>query len=139
MAVNAYLNFHGNCREAVDFYADAFGATRQPITTYGQADSGMPIPPEAHDWVMHTTLTLAGSLVMLADTPPGMPFTLGNNISLVVTGSDIDTLTTLFNTLAEGGDIIMPLQKTFWSALYGFVTDRFGVHWQISHEPPAQA
>lgn len=137
MAVNAYVNFKGNCREAVDFYADVFHAEKQPITTYGQMEHGFPMPDSTKNLIMHTTLNISGSTVMFADVPEGMPYTVGNNISLVITGSDISELEAIFNRLKDGGRVTMELQETFWSKRYGFVIDRYGVGWQISHEEPA--
>ena len=134
MAVNAYLNFTGNCREAVTFYADVFGAELQPIMTYGDAAHGMPMKDNEKNLVMHTTLTIKGSTVMFSDVTDDDPITSGNQISLVVTSDDLNDVNTMFAKLAEGGAVLMPLQPTFWSQRYGYVRDRFGIGWQISHE-----
>ncbi len=69
---------------------------------------------------------------MFSDVPPGMPFTAGNNISLIVGFDNADELKTVFRKLKEGGNIIMELQETFWSKCYGYLTDRFGISWQLS-------
>lgn len=136
MAVNAYLNFAGNCREAVAFYADVFGAEAQPVMTYGDAAHAMPVTDEEKNLVMHTTLTVKGSTLMFSDVTKAYPITVGNQISLVVTSDDIDDIEAMFHRLAEGGTVLMPLQRTFWSQRYGYLVDRFGIGWQISHEAP---
>ena len=139
MAVNAYINFRGNCREAVAFYADAFGCEQPKIMTYGEQDNGYPLPEEAKNLVMHTELHIMGGTVMFSDVPNDMPFTVGNNISLTLISEDAEALKNAFAKLKEGGQVIMDLQQTFWSELYGFVTDKFGVGWQVSHETAKQA
>ncbi len=137
MAINAYLNFGGNCREAVDFYADAFGAEKQPLTTYGDADHGMAMPDEMKNLVMHTTLRVFGSTLMFADTPFDTPLIVGNNVTLVLVTDKLDALDAAFAKLKVGGKVVMDLQPTFWSKRYGFVIDKFGVGWQLSHEENA--
>ncbi len=76
MAVDAYLNFNGNCREAVEFYAQVFGTEEPKLMTFGQAPPNpeYPLPEEAKNLIMHTRLTIFGSNVMFSDTFPGMPF-----------------------------------------------------------------
>lgn len=88
---------------------------------------------------MHTELHIMGDTVMFSDVLNDMPFTVGNNICLTVTSDDADALKTAFHKLEAGGQVIMPLQETFWSSLYGFLTDKFGVGWQLSHETVKQA
>ncbi|MFK4997830.1 VOC family protein [Bacillus sp. N9] len=136
MAVNVYLNFNGNCREAVEFYAQVFETERPEIMTFRESPQhpDYPLPEEAKDLVMHTRLTISGSNVMFSDTFPGMPVTVGNNISLALVSRDEDELISAFNKLKEGGKVSMELQETFWSKYYGQLTDKFGVKWQFSHE-----
>jgi PhnB protein len=137
MAIQAYLNFGGDCRDAVDFYADAFGAAKQTITTYGEVDQGMPMPEDMKNLVMHTTLDLFGGTLMLADMPYDMPLTVGNNVTLVLVTDDVGMIDAAFDKLKAGGEVVMALQHTFWSKRYGYVIDRYGVGWQLSHEEAA--
>lgn len=128
MSVNAYLTFRGNCREAVQFYADVFGVEIKEITTYGEHHSA----PEIKDWIMHAKLVVSGSPIMFSDVPPDRPFSVGNNISLVIMERDEEKLKRWFDKLKEGGEVQMELQETFWSKLYGMVTDKFGIGWQLN-------
>ena len=84
MSVDIYLNFNGNCREAVEFYAQVFGIEKPKIMTFGEnpPDPDYPLPEEAKNLVMHSRLNIQGSNIMFSDTFPGMPFNVGNNISL---------------------------------------------------------
>lgn len=136
MSVDVYLNFNGNCREAVEFYAKVFGSEVPKMMTFGETpqDPNYPMPEEAKNLVMHTRLNIAESNVMFSDTFPGMPFVEGNNITLSLISNNTDDLTSWFNQLKEGGKVGMELQETFWSKLYGQVTDKFGIHWQINYD-----
>lgn len=136
MSVDAYLNFNGNCREAVEFYAEAFGTEIPTIMTFGESppNPNYPLPEEAKNLVMHTRLNLVGSNVMFSDVFPGMPFIKGNNISLAIVSKDFDEIKSLFRKLKVGGTVGMELQETFWSKLYGSLTDKFGIEWQFNYE-----
>jgi PhnB protein len=136
MAIDIYINFNGNCREAVEFYAEVFGIEKQQIMTFGEAPQNpdFPLSEKDKNLVMHTFLNVKGSKVMFSDVPSGMPFTAGNNISLTVTSKNIDEIKAFFNKMKEGGSIDMDLQETFWSKCYGSVTDKFGIPWQFSHD-----
>jgi PhnB protein len=135
MPVNVYLIFNGNCREAVEFYAQVFETEPPKIMLFGDAppDPKYDLPEDARNLVMHAELTISGTRMMFSDTFPGMPFTAGNNISLTVVDKDMDKIKTWFNKLKEGGTVDMELQQTFWSKLYGSLTDKFGIPWQLSH------
>ena len=136
MAVNAYIRFNGNCREAVEFYAQVFGLEKPKIMTFGESpsDPEYPMPEEAKELVMHTFLIISGSRVMFSDNVPGMPFVAGNNISLAIVGNDVDEIKSYYHKLEVGGTVVMEIQETFWSKCYGMLTDKFGIEWQFSHE-----
>jgi PhnB protein len=136
MAIGLYINFRGNCREAVEFYSDVFETEKPQIMTFGDApsDPEYPISEETKGLVLHAALNIKGSNVMFSDTPADMPFTQGNNITLVISSNNIDEIKSLFSKLKEGGNVIMDLQETFWSKCYGFLTDKYGIGWQISYD-----
>jgi PhnB protein len=135
MSVEAYINFNGNCREAVEFYAGVFETGKPDIMYFKDApeDMDFPLTEGTKDLVLHTSLEIEGSTVMFSDVPPGMPLTIGNNISLVIVSKDMDKIRSMFNKLKAGGTVVMDLQETFWSKLYGFVTDKFNVGWQFNY------
>lgn len=136
MAVEVYINFNGNCRDAVNFYAQVFGSEKPQIMTFGDVppDPQFTLPEQAKNLVMHTRLNINGSTVMFSDIYPGMPFIEGNNISLVIVSANMDDIKSLFNKLKDGGSVGMDLQETFWSKCYGSLTDKFGIQWQFSHD-----
>jgi PhnB protein len=136
MAVDVYLVFNGNCREAVEFYAKVFKTEAPHIMTFGESPQNpeYPLPEEAKDLVMHTRLNIDGSNVMFSDTFPGQPFVEGNNITLALISKNMDDLKSWYEQLKDGGTVGMELQETFWSKLYGQVTDKFGIHWQLNYD-----
>jgi PhnB protein len=136
MAVDIYLNFNGNCREVVNFYAEVFGTVKPKIMTFGEMPPNpeYPLPEEAKDLVMHSRLNISGSNVMFSDVFPGMPFIEGNNISLAIVSTDLEEITSVFSKLKEGGKVVMELQETSWSKSYGQITDKFGIIWQFNYD-----
>lgn len=136
MAVDVYLNFNGNCREAAEFYAEVFETEKPEIMTFGEAPQhpDYQLPEEAKDLVMHTRLNISGSNVMFSDVFPGHPFIAGNNISLAFVSKDMDEIKSVFDKLSEGGTVVMELQETFWSKSYGSLKDKLGIEWQFSHD-----
>ncbi len=134
MSFSAFISFNGNCREAVTFYAEAFGLEQPKFLTYADApsDAGMPAAPGVENLVMYTGLPIGGEIVMFCDVPPGMEYQLGSHISPVVGFEKEADMRRVFEGLKQGGTVEMELQKTFWSTLYGMVTDPFGITWQLN-------
>ncbi|MGY3718443.1 VOC family protein [Sutcliffiella cohnii] len=135
MSVNVYLTFNGNCRDAVEFYAEAF-QTEAQIMTFGEAPPNpeFPLPDEAKDLIMHARLMVEGSPIMFSDNFPGSPHVEGNNITLAVISDNREKIESYFHKLKEGGKVGMELQETFWSKCYGSITDKFGIGWQVSYQ-----
>ena len=136
MAINLYVNFDGNCREAVEFYSDVFKTEKPEILTYGDnpPDPNFALPEDTKNLVMHTRLNIKGTTIMFSDVFPGMPFTIGNNITIAVVDKDMDFIKDTFDRLKEDGMVGMELQETFWTKCYGSLTDKFGIAWQFNHD-----
>lgn len=128
-----YLTFNGNCAEAVELYKKALGGESQ-VLRFGDAPPNpqFPVPDSAKNLVLHAELRKDGHTIRFSDTFPGTPYSTGNNITLSLECDSQEEVSKVFEVLAEGGKIEMELQKTFFSPLYGKLTDRFGVIWQIS-------
>ncbi len=133
MVVTVYINFNGNCREAVEFYAEVFNTEKQEIMTFAEMppDPEFEVPEEARDLVLHTSLDINGSTIMFSDILPDTTFITGNNISLTVMTTSVEETEKLFDRLKEGGNVEMELEETFWSKCYGSLTDKFGIVWQL--------
>ncbi len=135
MSVEAFVHFDGECREAVTFYAGAFGVPVPPMVTYG--DMPDELPAEYAGRIAYTRLALAGGGVMFSDGHPGWARTPGDTISLTIIWHDRAAVYAWFERLSRGGQVHMPLQKTSWAEGYGMLTDKFGVPWHFSLEPGA--
>ncbi|PLR78321.1 hypothetical protein CU633_05790 [Bacillus sp. V3-13] len=131
-----YLVMNGNGQEAVKFYEHALEAKVMGLQTFGDMPENPehPIPIEAKDRVLNAHLKVGNTDLMLSDTFPGQPYQLGSQVTIAMTITDVEKSKEVFGKLQEGGQVIMPLQETFWSPSYGQITDKFGVTWQISAE-----
>ena len=136
MPVTAYVNFHGNCRQALEFYQEVFETEKAELMTFGEMppDQNFPVTEETKDLVAHATLKINDGIIMFSDVPADMPFTAGNNISIMVSGTGIeDKLTQYFNRIKdEGGKVEMEFAETFWTKLFGSITDKFGITWHFN-------
>lgn len=131
--INAYLNFNGNCREAMTFYKKCLGGE---LTV--QTVEGSPIefqcPPSMKHQVLHASL-LKGNLVLMASDmiePEG--FIKGNTISLSLNCKSEREIKTFFARLSAGGRITHPLEKQFWGATFGVLTDKYGIKWMLNYD-----
>lgn len=136
MSFDLFMNFDGDCRQAVEFYAEVFQSEVLHLMTFGDMPPNpeFPIAESDKNRVAYACVPIFGCNVMFSDNPGDMPLIKGNNISPTVSTKDKAEVERVFHALAEGGEVGMALQKTFWSDLYGMVTDRYGIIWQVSHD-----
>jgi PhnB protein len=134
MQVQPYLFYEGRCEEAIDFYRGAVGAEVQMLMRFKDApDKPEHLPPGSAHKVMHATLKIGSSSVSMSDGHcSGTPRFAGLALSLTVADQAIAQRT--FAGLSNGGEVSMPLAKTFFSPLFGMVTDRFGLLWMVMLE-----
>ncbi|GHV33765.1 VOC family protein [Spirochaetia bacterium] len=131
MSFDVFLTFDGDCRQALEFYAKTFKQKMpEQIMTYGQNPQGSAEADK--DRILYASIPICGCNAMFSDCPSGFHSIKGNNIMLTIGLDDEAEIKRIFNALAEGGEIEMPLGKTFFSELFGMVTDRFGIIWQVS-------
>jgi len=126
--LNPYISFSGEARQAMEFYKGVFGGTLTVNTfgDFGAKEAGA-------DKIMHSMLeTQSGFTLMAADTPPGMEYKPGNNISVSVSGDDADELRGYWDKLSNGGTVSVPLEKQMWGDVFGMCTDRFGITWLVN-------
>lgn len=141
MSLEVFLMFNGNCREALAFYGKAFKQEPGYVLTYGEMPEGPegagcmggPLPEEAKSLIAYSDLRVGSQALMCSDVPPGSPFTVGNNVFITYSSDDMAEIRRLFAALGEGGTVLMELQKTFYSELFGMLTDKLGVNWQFIH------
>jgi len=139
MQVQPYLFFNGQCEEALEFYKGAIGAKVEMLMRFRDSpDTPQPgtCPPGFDDKVMHAELRIGDTVVMASDgMTPGKPEFKG--FSLTVTAKDEAEADRLFGALGRGGQVQMPLGKTFFSPRFGAVADRYGVSWMVIVLPKA--
>lgn len=134
MQVQPYLMFDGRCEEAAEFYKKALGAEIVMLMRFKQAPERTMCPPGAEEKIMHLRMRIGQSTVLASDGRcQGQPTFQG--FSLTITVPDEAEADRLFGSLADGGQIQMPLTKTFFSPRFGMVADRFGVCWMIYVAP----
>lgn len=137
MKANFYLNFDGNTEEAFTFYRSVFGGDFLGVLRFRDfGDDAMGAAGDDLDKIAHIALPLGeGNTLMGTDVIASMPVTLtfGTNYSIVLEPERADEADTLFGALSEGGQIVMPLERTDWAEKYGEVEDRFGVRWTMNY------
>ncbi|PHN05635.1 VOC family protein [Flavilitoribacter nigricans] len=126
----SYLTFDGNCREAMEFYQHCLGGHLE-IQTIGESPLADRLPDSMKRCILHATLEKGSLQLMATDLVGDAGFRRGNSISLLLDCSDEMELTDYYDRLAEGGQRTHPIAQTFWGALFGEVTDRFGTHWLL--------
>jgi PhnB protein len=132
--VQTYLSFDGRCEEAVEFYCRALGAEVTPGGIHRFKDSPDPsmIAPGTENKIMHMSFRIGETTIMASDgrcQGQGQPSFQGFSLSITV--PDLAQAERLFAALSDGGQVQMPLTKTFFSPGFGMVADRFGVSWMI--------
>jgi PhnB protein len=128
-SISVYLNFDGNCRQAMEFYKKCLGGE---LYTMPFSQAPLDSPKEAKDRLIHAALHAGSATLMASDTMPGMPFKQGNNFAAMIECEDAAEQDRIFAALGEGGTVTMPLQDTFWDARFGMVTDQFGIGWMFN-------
>ncbi len=127
--LNPYLQFRDTARPAMEYYREVFGGDLN-LSTFG--DFGDPSQPNA-DGIMHANLTTpSGFTLMASDTPPGMDYSPGTNISVSLSGDDAAELRGYWEKLSDGGTVSLPLEKQMWGDEFGQCTDKFGISWMVN-------
>lgn len=129
--LDSYLFFSGNCAQAMRFYERTLGAKLENIMTYGQAPDPAQCPPGAKDLVMHSALKIGDRTLMASDVPPGMERKPMGGFALSVVYDSVDEARRVFEALAQGGSINMPMTKTFFADAFGMLVDQFGTPWMV--------
>ncbi len=133
MRFNPYLTFDGRCAEAFAFYAACFGGTITMMMKHGESPMAAHSPPDWQDKVLHAQIEIGGNVLMGSDSPPQhREKPQGFSVSIMM--REPEEAERVFARLAEGAEIRMALQKTFWAERFGMLIDRFGTPWMINCE-----
>lgn len=131
-AIIPYLNFNGNAAEALAFYSNALGGSITQQSTF--ADANMAEDESMKDKILHAVFEAGALKFMVSDCPPPVTVSSGDQVSLSLNFTDLETIEKTFTALSEGGTVTMPMQDTFWGARFGMTKDKFGVHWMFNHD-----
>lgn len=128
--LNPYISFNGEARQAMEFYQSALGG-ELTASTFGELD-GNPDSGYA-DQIMHSQLEADGRIVLMAsDTPPGMDYNPGQNVTISLSGDDGEKLRGYWDALSAGGNVTVELAKQMWGDEFGSFTDKFGIGWLVN-------
>lgn len=131
--LNAYINFNGNCAEAMQFYETVLDGKLEAMMKNSQSPMAGQLPPGSADLVMHARLVLDNGVLMAGDAMPGCSAYEGmKGFSLALTYPDATQARDVFASLSEGGQVIMPIESSFWADAFGMLVDRFGTPWTIN-------
>lgn len=135
--VNPYLTFSGNCEEAFNYYKSVFGGDFSYIVRFSEMppQEGITLSEDDKNRIMHISLPISKETILMGSDSGGewAPKNIvGNNISLFVNTESKEEADRLFKDLSTGGNVIMPIDQTFWGDYFGMCTDKFGINWMIS-------
>jgi PhnB protein len=131
--INSYLTFSGNCREAMNFYQQCLGGELM-FQTVGETPMAEKMPQQMKDHILHSTLTNGELVLMGSDMVPDNGLMRGNAVSLSLMCSSEDEIKKFYEKLSSGGKADHPIENTFWGALFGDLTDKYGNHWLLHYQ-----
>lgn len=131
--INSYLTFGGNCHEAMNFYKGCLGGELS-FQTIGESPLANKMPAAMKDYILHSTL-INGSLVLMGSDMVGeRGLVRGNSVAMVINCSSEEEIQNLYERLADGGSRDHALEQSFWGAIFGDLTDKYGNHWLLNYE-----
>jgi PhnB protein len=132
--LNPYISFRDNARQAMEFYQTVFGG-KLALSTFKEFNVSQ--DPSEENKIMHAMLEAENGITfMAADTPNGMPYTPGTNISISLSGENQAELTAYYEKLSAGGTVVEPLTKAPWGDTFGMLVDPFGINWMVNIAGP---
>ena len=130
--INAYLSFDGNCAEAMHFYERALGGKLEALLTHGDSPMAAELPAGSAERILHARMVIDGQVLMAGDAMVGQPYEPMKGFSMTLSYPAAAEARQVFEQLADGGRVTMPLQRTFWAETFGMVVDRFGTPWLVN-------
>jgi PhnB protein len=135
--IHPYLSFSGRCEAAFNFYKSIFGGEFDYLGKFKDMPAEQEVPDDMKELIMHVSLRLPDGTLIFGDDGnvfPGQQHIQGNNVHLSINAPSEDEAIRVFNALSANGTITMPLEKTFWGALFGRLNDQFGIRWMINFD-----
>ena len=131
LQLDNYLFFDGNCADAMRFYERTLGG-KLHLMTHGESPMAAQTPPGSANRILHARLELDGRLLMASDSMVGQPYEGMKGFSLSLIYPTVAEAQRIFAALADGGQVTMPIAKTFWAEAFGMLVDRFGTPWMVN-------
>lgn len=128
----SYIFFDGNCADAMRFYERTLGGKIEMMLTGAESPEAANLPPGSANQIMHASLSLPGGGRLMASDSMGQPYEGMKGFALSLNYPDVAQARRIFDALADGGSVTMPLDKTFWAEAFGMLTDRYGTPWMVS-------
>jgi PhnB protein len=128
--INSYLTFNGNCREAMTFYKDCLGGELS-LQTIGASPLADKLPAKMKDCILHSSLTNGALVILASDMVGNKGLIKGTSVSLMLDCSSEEEARDFYKRLSAGGEPTHPLEVSFWGALFGDLTDKFGNQWLL--------
>jgi PhnB protein len=138
MKMHTYLNYDGNCAEALNFYEKHLGGKIVVMSTYGQMPNAKNLAPEMENKVLHARIVIGDALLMASDMPPGRHQPM-RSAYLTLTVDSNEEAERLYALLTDGGEIFMKMEETFFAHRFAMLRDKFGTSWMLIHERPMPA
>ena len=133
MNIIPYMNFTGNCEEALNRYKEILKGEITYIQRYKDGPN-MQVDDDYMDKILHARLKIGDLQIYFSDSFPGTPESESKRISLNLEFDNPDEIKRVFEALSRNGKIEMPLAEQFWGAIFGSLTDEFGISWSLNHE-----
>lgn len=137
MNIHSYLTFSGNCREAMIFYQDCLGG-ELVFQTVGESPLSDTMPAKMKNCILHSMLTKNSLVLMGTDIVDENGYKKGNTVSLMLDCDSEEEIETSYKKLSAGGTQTQPVALSFWGALFGGLTDKFGNHWLLHYQKTKQ-
>lgn len=131
--IHPYLTFSGNCREAMNFYRDCLGGELF-FQTIGESPMAGKMPEKMKEYILHASLNKGPLVILGSDMVPESGLQRGNAVSLSLTCDSEEEIRTFYGKLSDGGQATHPVEVTFFGAMLGGLTDRYGNHWLLYYE-----
>jgi PhnB protein len=130
--LNPYLNFNGQCREALTFYRECLEGELE-LQKVAESPMATRMSSEKGPLILHGSLTKNGSVLLMGSDMIGTNLQPGNSVNLCLNCASDQEINTLFDRLSAGGQVKVPLHQSFWGATYGEVRDKFGMNWMLNY------
>lgn len=135
--ISPYLTFNGTCEAAFNFYKSVFGGEFPYVGRFKDMPGDAQVSEDDKEKIMHISLPISKETVLMGSDSSeafGQATRVGNNFSISINAESEEEARRIFDGLSAGGKVTMPLDKTFWGALFGMFTDKFDIQWMVNYD-----